>query len=101
MKDNVEIRAMTAPWYGGIQLLVKTERAVGVNVVMRDVSEAERQRDFRPTLWIGMNEAQVLMDDLWNAGLRPTEGTGSAGSLRATERHLEDMRKIVFKKLGI
>ena len=46
-------------------------------------------------------EAQVLMDDLWDCGIRPTEGSGSAGSLAATERHLEDMRKITFVKLKI
>ena len=40
--------------------------------------------------------AQELMDRLWTAGLRPTEGRGSAGALAATERHLEDMRKLVF-----
>lgn len=42
---------------------------------------------------------QVLMDDLWNIGIRPTEGTGSAGSLKATQNHLEDMRKISFDLL--
>lgn len=41
--------------------------------------------------------AQELMDQLWSAGLRPTEGKGSAGSLAATERHLADMRALVFK----
>lgn len=41
-------------------------------------------------------EAQDLMDQLWSAGLRPTEGSGSAGSLAATERHLADMRRLVL-----
>jgi hypothetical protein len=41
-------------------------------------------------------QAQDLMDRLWAAGLRPVEGRGSAGALAATERHLEDMRKLVF-----
>lgn len=43
------------------------------------------------------DEAQNLIDELWRAGLRPTEGSGSAGSLAATERHLADMRSLVFK----
>lgn len=42
-------------------------------------------------------DAQALMDSLWDCGLRPSEGTGSAGSLAATQRHLEDMRSLVFK----
>ncbi len=43
-------------------------------------------------------EAQALMDRLWMAGLRPTEGSGSAGALAATERHLKDMQTLVFNK---
>lgn len=41
-------------------------------------------------------EAQALMDQLWKAGLRPTEGSGSAGALAATQNHLADMQRIVF-----
>lgn len=40
----------------------------------------------------------MLIDDLWTAGLRPTEGAGSAGALAATQRHLQDMRALVFDK---
>jgi len=43
-------------------------------------------------------QAQELMDRLWAAGIRPTEGKGSAGALAATERHLEDMRRLVFEE---
>lgn len=42
------------------------------------------------------DDAQRLMDELWNCGLRPSEGTGSAGSLAATERHLKDMQTIAM-----
>ena len=51
-----------------------------------------------PSLILEPGNAQCLMDDLWHAGLRPTEGTGSAGSLAATQKHLEDMRTLVFDK---
>ena len=44
--------------------------------------------------------AQSLMDDLWDCGLRPSEGAGSAGALAATQKHLEDMRKLVFDYLN-
>lgn len=49
-----------------------------------------------PTLSLKTEEAQHLMDELWRCGLRPTEGTGSAGSLAAIERHLKDMQAIAF-----
>jgi hypothetical protein len=50
-----------------------------------------------PLLTLSRDEGQELMDELWNVGLRPSEGSGSAGSLAATERHLADMRTLVFK----
>lgn len=46
---------------------------------------------------LSADAAQRLMDDLWDAGVRPAEGAGSAGQLAATVRHLEDMRTLVFK----
>lgn len=52
-----------------------------------------------PFMRIDIQQAQQLMDELWQCGLRPSEGTGSAGSLRATESHLSDMRKLVSKCL--
>jgi len=56
---------------------------------------------FGPAFRLQREQAQELMDRLWKCGLRPTEGSGSAGSLSATEKHLNDMRAIAFKKLGI
>ena len=50
---------------------------------------------------LSMNEAQILIDSLWDSGVRPTEGSGSAGSLKATEKHLDDMRTIVSKELNV
>lgn len=50
-----------------------------------------------PSFMLDDQAAQTLMDDLWHCGLRPTEGAGSAGAMRAVERHLEDMRTLVFK----
>ena len=54
-----------------------------------------------PFMVMPLETAQLLMDELWNCGLRPSEGTGSAGSLAATERHLKDMKTIAFHALKI
>lgn len=50
---------------------------------------------------LNAERAQILMDDLWNCGLRPSEGSGSAGAMKATQNHLADLKKILFHKLGI
>jgi hypothetical protein len=55
----------------------------------------------QPCLQLDQNDAQQLMDQLWHCGLRPSEGTGSAGSLAATERHLADMRKLALHALKV
>lgn len=50
-----------------------------------------------PTVQLDKHAAQKLIDDLWDCGLRPSEGSGSAGQLAAVQNHLEDMRKLLSK----
>lgn len=67
-------------------------------VTVRKVEDNERL----PRLFeLSPTEVQELMDNLWQCGFRPTEGTGSAGSLKATEKHLEDFRRLVFDHIVI
>lgn len=47
-----------------------------------------------PSFQVRPDVAQKLMDELWECGLRPTAGAGSAGQLEAVERHLADTRKL-------
>lgn len=64
--------------------------------------EEEEEGVEQPATFMFTTEsAQNLMDELWTIGLRPTEGTGSAGSLAATQKHLDDMRSIVSNQLGV
>ena len=48
------------------------------------------------SLAMNATEAQVLMDSLWDSGIRPTDGSGSAGAMSATQNHLKDMQRLVF-----
>jgi len=50
-----------------------------------------------PTFTLKNDEAQVLMDALWNAGIKPTEGMGSAGSLSATQDHVKTLKDVTQK----
>jgi hypothetical protein len=54
-----------------------------------------------PAFRLSDERAQSLIDALWAAGLRPTEGRQSEGVTHAQARHLEDMRTIAFGKLGM
>lgn len=101
--DFVEIRAHSAPWSDSIELLIlqrlypgERNFAVAKPIEMHTVPEGSYITD--PSLRLSHTAAQQLMDNLWQCGLRPSEGSGSAGSLKATEKHLEDMRKLVFER---
>jgi hypothetical protein len=48
-----------------------------------------------PFLRLRPAEAQVLMDDLWRCGVRPTEAAGSAGAMQAVQEHLKDLRQLL------
>lgn len=52
-------------------------------------------------LTVPRETAQELMDSLWQCGLRPSEGSGSAGSLKATQDHLKDMQELSRRLLSM
>jgi hypothetical protein len=74
-------------------------RHVGDGLVMRPISEGAYITG--PTFSMRAEESQRLMDELWSIGLRPLEAAGTAGSLAATTKHLEDMRALAFSKLEV
>lgn len=85
-----------------VELTAVTYCDDGERAVMRP-AVIERVGDgaiVQPTMRISPDAAQGLMDSLWQCGLHPTEGCGSAGSLAATERHLKDMTTIAMGLLG-
>ena len=99
MRQRLEMRVRRSNYSDHIEFVVFQDRpegrfAVAAPVVMTEYDAGAYIE--QPTLKLRTEEAQTLMDELWLCGLRPTEGTGSAGSLAATERHLADMRKIAF-----
>lgn len=74
-----------------------TEIAVVEPLQMRVLREDDLSVEQSPTIRLSQEDAQLFMDELWRCGLRPTEGTGSAGALAAVQAHLKDMQRLVFK----
>ena len=92
---NARIRAQSAPWHNGVELYIGTTdgSAVVKNFILEE-RDAHTAIDPSAAIRLEPENAQTLMDDLWQAGIRPTEGAGTAGSMKATQKHLEDMRAI-------
>lgn len=78
---------------------VQTAVAQPVTFMVRDESKTPFEPE--PTFSLMPEDAQRLMDELWHVGLRPSEGTGSAGQLASTQKHLADFRAIVQKTLDV
>ncbi len=78
---------------------MRPERALGQPVTFAVNTDPGARSE--PTFRLNPEAAQQLMDALWDCGIRPTEGKGSAGQMAATERHLKDMRAFVFNSLKI
>lgn len=102
-----ELRAHAEPkWYSNSIALYFYEKAQDgkvsyvSNLVM---TTAEEGQAIEPSdaLTIPHETAQELMDSLWQCGLRPSEGSGSAGALKATENHLKDMQELSRRLLGM
>lgn len=93
------IRLQSTPFNEAISVAIvhdgRMNRAVVKELKFTNIDDGELTQ---PAMHLSKTAAQILMDDLWNCGIRPTEGTGSAGAMAATQRHLEDMRTLVFRR---
>lgn len=103
--QKLEIFCQREPWFHGIKFWIRKkswspermELAYALPLVF-EVKTVEQECQMQPEAFnLHDEQAQNFMDELWRVGFRPTEGSGSAGSLAATERHLADMRALVFK----
>lgn len=96
----LEFMARREDFTEGVSLYLR-QRTVGQGAAFAQpltmVKLAPNERA-QPFATLQVHEAQQLMDELWQCGLRPSEGTGSAGQLAATQRHLEDMRTLVLER---
>jgi hypothetical protein len=99
--NSTRLYAMLAPWSGSIEFLLTEKMSDGKRAIATNIEMTAQENDgqiIEPSFRMSHENAQALMDELWNCGLRPSEGTGSAGALAATQKHLDDMRRLVFER---
>ncbi len=57
-----------------------------------------------PTISLGREEIQELMDDMWQAGLRPSSTSSATDLVEAKDQHIGDLREFMrdlMKKVKI
>ena len=103
--NQVEIRAHDSPGWGEIHAWVfartgwlnEPNRLARLEWGEHNPHSAEQ---IAPTLRFGREAGQQLLNALWNMGLRPTEH-GTPGQLQAMQAHIDDLRVIARRTLGI
>lgn len=99
--DVTKVMARRSDWKERVEIVLAWKgdgrTAVALPIQFSLIGPSEPIQE--PTVELDFHAAQQLIDALWDCGLRPTEGTGSAGALAATERHLKDMQTIAFRLL--
>ena len=100
----MKIRAIMQGWYEGVSISIQDRNknngrlSIVKELTLEEIPEGSMINE---TANISRESAQELMDDLYSIGIRPTDAAGTAGGMKATENHLNDMRKIVSKKLDV
>lgn len=97
------LRASFQPWSASIGFYALRRDEEGRAQVAGRIEWVERPPfgSASPTFTLDDAAAQRLMDDLWDAGLRPTQGKQSEGMFAAQSAHLADMRAIAFDRLKV
>lgn len=76
----------------------RNRSAFAETVMMKDAQEGDRMP---PMMYLSKDSLISLMDELWAAGIRPTEERdASPAVLKAKDEHIGDLRKIIFDKRG-
>lgn len=67
-------------------------------LTLETVTEENQAVMPEPTFTLGPDEAQQLLDRLYDAGLRPSREVNEKSALPFVSAHLEDMRRLVFER---
>lgn len=73
----------------------KTRTYTEIGAVATEFTQEDVNQQVEPMFFMNGAQAQGLMDSLWNAGIRPSEGHGSAGQKAALENHLAHVSDIL------
>jgi hypothetical protein len=100
-REKLTVRARRNIAKAGLELFVFSESVVGGprTAMVGATWEGFEEGELPPAkpLLVHDQEAQLLFDELWQLGLRPTSEPSGEG----IKAHLEDMRAIAFAKMEI
>lgn len=94
--DNWRIRIIDKGYKLAMEVYVFRKLPSG-RVELIDGTVVEQNTEQKPAFELDPEQMQALVDELSRVGYKPLKGFVE-GKLEATEKHLEDMRSLVFSK---
>jgi hypothetical protein len=96
-----QFRISRQPQYFGnnfeVRFLDYDKKCFGETLIVKTVEENAGVSI--PSLFdLTKDECIGLMDQLWDLGIRPSNGSGDNNAFESVKYHLEDMRRLVFKE---
>lgn len=100
--ENLKFISSRELHYLGISLLMGGRIDGNRNYSSAEITwkEVENGVPAAPSLHLTEEEAQALLQSLWDIGVRPRE-VASSGQLSLAENHISDLRKISFDLLDL
>lgn len=100
---DTDVVAHWEPWRQAVSVYARRRVADKLHVLCpadqwREI-DREKHESLTPSLELSEEAAQSLCDALASAGIRPS--TETRAEQKATQAHLEDLRRIAFKGLKI
>lgn len=97
---GLRVRAQASPWWNNVEFLIRERREDGSWGIVRNLISEEHDPKImaEPTFRLSREASQILMDDLWASGIRPSEALYPQGALKAMQAHLKDLQRLVFEK---
>jgi len=98
MDRQMQVRAMREMFQDSIRIWLREKNVNGEWAFLTDLvftivpPDSAESIEYKSILF-PVEAAQQMMDELWNCGLRPSEGSGSAGAMRQAEDHLATLKK--------
>lgn len=100
---TIKARALLHAWYGKDTIEIDVWEQDGHALRAGHVEwKPVQPGDVRTSAFaLRVEQAQALMDSLWECGLRPSQGAGSAGALQAVQDDLKHTRGLLAQVLPV
>jgi hypothetical protein len=89
----------TFEWANGVDIFIFNKDRILSEVKFEDFPTMTMMP--RSNFFMNKENTQKLMDQLWNAGYRPSGIKNKDIAMGAMDKHIEDLRRIAFKLLKI